>query len=93
MTSSYYGVVRNQVVVLPDDVEITDGTVVEIRVITTAGPADERLSPDSSLAERLVASGLMREVKPPLAKVPEGDRTPIRVAGEPLSETIIRDRR
>lgn len=92
MTWSYAGVVQNGVVPLPDDTPLADGTVVEIRVLIPAGNPSEQLTPDSPLAHRLLASGLMSEIKPPLRSLPEGDRTPIQVEGESLSETIIRER-
>ncbi len=93
MASTYYGVVRGHRIVLPEGTDLEDGTVVEIRVLDSSEGEEDRLSPNSPLAQALVASGLMLEVKPPLTSMPDGDRTPIKVTGEPLSETIIRDRR
>ncbi len=50
------------------------------------GQAEERFK------RKLVQVGLLSEIKIPKAKL-EGNRTPIRVKGKPLSETIIEERR
>jgi hypothetical protein len=42
--------------------------------------------------QKLVELGLLKEVKAP-SGVPEGDRTPIKVKGKPLSQSIIEERR
>lgn len=42
--------------------------------------------------EKLVELGLLGEIKIP-ACVPEGDRTPIKVKGKPLSQSIIEEQR
>lgn len=93
MNETYQGVMKAGVVILTDGGDLADGTAVEVRVVHPPGEGGQRLTPDSPLARRLIASGLMREVKPPLATAPEADRTPIVVVGESLSESIIRDRR
>ena len=49
-------------------------------------------SPDMLLQKRLLAKGLIREIKPPRVNR-IGDFKPIEVKGEPISETIIRERR
>ncbi len=42
----------------------------------------------------LFESGLLSEIKPPRRLIPSHDQfTPISIEGEPLSETIIRERR
>lgn len=43
--------------------------------------------------QRLLAVGLLSEIKQSLRAAPPGDRTPIRVTGKPLSEMIIEERR
>ena len=89
----YRGVVREGKVTLPDDVALPDGTAVEVRTLETplGGDTDEeRLD---RLEQALLASGLMKEFKRPPFPPETGDRTPIRVEGKPLSETIIEDRR
>lgn len=93
MARTYRGVVKDNVIVLSDGVDLEEGTSVEVRVVPSGPDKNERLTPDSPLARRLIESGLMRGVKPPLREAPAADRTLVKVEGEPLSEQIIRDRR
>ena len=60
------------------------------------GPPD--LTPEDlaeqELQRRLVAAGVLSEVKPPRWFTPERERfSPVPIKGEPLSETVIRERR
>jgi hypothetical protein len=62
----------------------------------TAGQLD--LTPEEfaeqELQRRLVAAGLLSEIKPPPRFMPAREPfTPVPIKGEPLSETIIRERR
>ena len=50
-------------------------------------------SPDMLLQKRLFAKGLIREIKPPRVNNEFRDFTPINVIGEPISETVIKERR
>jgi hypothetical protein len=43
--------------------------------------------------QRLLAVGLLSEIKQALKTAPPGDRTPIHVTGKPLSQMIIEERR
>ena len=46
------------------------------------------------MQQRLLAAGLISEVKPPITDLtPYQNRQPIAVEGEPLSEAVIRERR
>ena len=61
-------------------------------------PADASLTPeqqeDQDVQRRLFAAGLVSEIKPPVRVATGTERsTPICIKGEPLSETVIRDRR
>ena len=62
----------------------------------TAGQLDltpEELA-EQELQRRLVAAGLLSEIKPPPRFMPPREPfTPVPIKGEPLSETIIRERR
>jgi hypothetical protein len=78
----YRGVVRNNVVVLDPDVQLTDGLTVEVRVPT------KPLSVEQILRER----GLLQDTKERGAAAPPADRHPISVNGQPLSEQIIAER-
>jgi Arc/MetJ-type ribon-helix-helix transcriptional regulator len=54
--------------------------------------ARKPLSPDE-LNRRLLASGLVRQLPDPAQDIDDDDDPPIVIKGEPLSETIIRERR
>ncbi len=46
------------------------------------------------LQRRLFEAGILSEIKPPRRLMPERERSaPVPIAGEPLSETVIRERR
>ncbi len=58
-----------------------------------AAPDNEgRSQAEDRFKRKLVEVGLLSEIKIPRVKL-DGDRTPIRVKGKPLSETIIEERR
>jgi hypothetical protein len=49
---------------------------------------------DQELQRRLLAAGVISEIKPPHRLLPARERfTPVPITGEPLSETVIRERR
>ena len=49
---------------------------------------------DQELQRRLLAAGIVSEIKPPPRLLPTRERfTPVPIIGEPISETIIRERR
>jgi hypothetical protein len=49
---------------------------------------------EQELQRRLVEAGVLSEIKPPRSLAPAGERfTPVPIKGEPLSETVIRERR
>jgi Arc/MetJ-type ribon-helix-helix transcriptional regulator len=49
---------------------------------------------DQELQRRLLAAGVISEIKPPPRLLPLRERfTPVPITGEPISETIIRERR
>jgi Arc/MetJ-type ribon-helix-helix transcriptional regulator len=49
---------------------------------------------DQELQHRLLAAGILSEIKPPPRLLPSRERfTPVPITGEPISETIIRERR
>jgi hypothetical protein len=51
-------------------------------------------SAEQELQRRLVRAGVLNEVKPPPRFMPAREPfTPVSIEGEPLSETIIRERR
>lgn len=84
----YEGVVKDRVVVLSEDVRLDEGVRVEVRVHEIGKGTSEDL-----YRQRLVQAGIIKEIKRPGLYVLDGDRTPIRVEGTPLSQTIIEERR
>jgi Arc/MetJ-type ribon-helix-helix transcriptional regulator len=49
---------------------------------------------DQDLHRRLLEAGVISEIKPPPRLLPARERfTPVSITGEPISETIIRERR
>lgn len=49
---------------------------------------------EQEVQRRLVEAGVLSEVKPPPRFMPQRERfTPVPIKGEPLSETVIRERR
>jgi hypothetical protein len=49
---------------------------------------------DQDVQRQLFAAGLLNEIKPPIRDLtPYRNRKPVPIQGEPLSETVIRERR
>ena len=88
----YYGVVRSNVVVLPDDLVLADGMTVEVRVPDGPKQGDERQR-EELFKQELVKAGLLTAIKRPLELPRQGERKLLQVKGTPLSETIIEERR
>ncbi|MBI4673450.1 MAG: hypothetical protein HY741_17495 [Chloroflexi bacterium] len=88
----YYGVVKGNTIVMPAGAHLTEGSTVEVRPMVQAPPAkqDEK---EMLFKQRLLAMGLIKEIKMPRRYVLRGNRKPIRVSGKPLSETIVEERR
>lgn len=93
MSKIYRGTVQNKVIVLADGDSLPEGTAVEVRAAVTHPDDMPRIRIPDAVKEELLARGLMLEFKDPPMVEPDGDRTPIEVAGQPLSEMIIEDRR
>ncbi len=89
----YDGVVRNQVVILPPEAQLADGVKVEVRIRPKRGRQIAEITAEEQFRHGLVAAGLLCEAKAPYEAGPIGDRTPVQVAGKPVSETIIEERR
>lgn len=91
--SHYYGRVKGGVIVLPPNVALDEGIIVEIRIATSAQVADADRAVGDAVKQRLLELGLLTEIKDTAAIVPARDRTPITIEGKPLSELIVEDRR
>jgi hypothetical protein len=85
------GVVKGNIVVLPEDVQLPDGQPVEVRTIASVGrqPDDQEVA----FLQTLLEMGLVEEIRRPSPVSPHDDHTPIEVKGRPLSEMIIEERR
>jgi hypothetical protein len=93
----YEGIVKGNVVLLPKEVHLQDGTRVEVTVIPAG--ADEFRSPEAleaaeeAFEQHLLERGLILEIKKPSPLEPMGNRRPIKAKGKPMSQMIIEDRR
>lgn len=89
----YHGIVKDNLVVLPEGVRLEEGLTVEVRTFSQNDTLTEEEQREEQFRDRLVKTGLLRENKRVSTQAPEGDRTPIQVEGKPLSQTIIEERR
>ncbi|HKP52253.1 MAG TPA: hypothetical protein VJ183_06330 [Chloroflexia bacterium] len=89
----YPGTVKGNVIVLPEGVHLEDGTAVEVRALPAEQQQREQEMEDE-FEQHLFEVGLLSEIKPPQpVTLPDGDRTPLKVPGKPLSQMVIEDRR
>ncbi len=90
----YSGIVKHNQILLEGDVQLADGVRVEVR---PQDLVDSDLTPsataEEAFREHLRTAGLLLERPTSMPAHAELDRTPIEVAGEPLSQTIITERR
>ena len=84
----YEGIVKDRVVLLPEDVHLDEGLRVEVRV-----SRPEQESREETFKKRLVEAGLITRIRKPSWPLAEEDRIPIQVKGQPLSEQIVEERR
>lgn len=93
----YHGIVKDNIILLPKEVHLQDGTEVEVTIVPTT--VNGQISPElleaaeEAFKQRLLEKGLLIEIKRPSRTEPEGDRTPIKVKGKPMSRMVIEDRR
>ncbi len=97
----YRGLVKGRVIVLPEGVQLEEGTEVEVRLIPVNGAESEtpkemqatEAEREEAFKQKLVEMGLLRQIKRPPRVEPPGDRTPAKIEGKPLSQIVIEDRR
>lgn len=87
----YQGVVKGNVVLLPEGVQLEEGAEVEVRLLPTEY-RDSEQSAEEGLKQELVRIGLLKRIRRPSGSLLDGDRTPIKIEGT-LSKAIIEDRR
>ncbi len=90
--SVYYGVIKDNRVMLDDDVRLNDGIRVEVR--PQHDDARDMMRVEEIVKERLRAAGVLAP-SPPMAEDEDEDDDfePITVDGEPLSQMLLRERR
>jgi hypothetical protein len=100
MTSSQFNELLNSIAALsPEQMrrlrDELDGKLAALAPVDageTAVTASE--SAYQEVQRRLFDAGLLSEIKPPIRDLaPYRDRQPVPIQGEPLSETVIRERR
>ena len=89
----YYGVVHGRTVTLPDDAELDEGTVVEVHAMAGRHRSLSDVAADLELQYAIMAVGLIREIGPVGTAVSESDPPRLQIAGAPVSETVIAERR
>jgi hypothetical protein len=90
--TTYHGIVKDNAIVLPEGVHLEDGTAVEVRALTVEQQTVQEA--EDTFEQHLFEVGLLSEIKPPPPLTPpDGDRTPLKVPGKPLSQMVIKDRR
>ena len=83
--SIYTGIVKNNQVVLPEDLHLPDG--VEVTIYVPEGNARERIRQD------LRARGLLERSPQPSTFTQQVERRPLDIPGKPVSATLIEERR
>ncbi len=87
----YQGMIKGKVVVLPEEVHLEEGTIVEVRFLLS--PQAQSSQPTESMfKQRLITLNLLTEAKTP-PPISLKARRFIQVKGKPLSQTIIEERR
>lgn len=89
--SVYYGVIRDHVVILPEDAQLADGQRVEVRILDRK--RSKARAAEDAFQKLLLEIGLLSEVRPSATGQSAQGRVLVEVAGKPLSQAIIEDRR
>ena len=87
MLQVYPGRSDGNTIRLPEGVSIPRGSKVEVRVYDPAQGNEDLFQ------QNLLQMGLLSELKSSSTPLPQEDREPISVDGQPLSEMIIEERR
>ena len=89
--SVYYGVIRDRVVVLSGDAPLIEGQRVEVRVLDRKRA---KARPDEDAFQKhLLEIGLLSEARSATRVQATQERKLVEVAGKPLSQIIIEERR
>jgi hypothetical protein len=94
MRKVYRSSVHNGLIRVPDGAALADGIEVDIYCLDAEEDTEALdVSPTEQVKQALLRAGLLTRIARPQPDPPGVDRTPIEVAGEPVSEMIIRERR
>lgn len=86
--SIYYGMVKHNTVIFPDLVQLTEGLRVQVKLLPPQGWSE---SSEEQFERQLLELGLLTEIKSDTTSFAE--RTLAQIAGQPLSEFILEERR
>ncbi len=86
--SIYYGMVKHNTVVFPDLVQLAEGLRVQVKLLPPQGRSE---SSEEQFEQQLLELGLLSEIKSGATSFTE--RTLAQIAGKPLSELILEERR
>jgi hypothetical protein len=89
--TKYQGIVKGNIVLLPEGVQLEEGAKVEVRLLPSEY-RDSEQSAEETFKQELVRIGLLKRIRRPAGYRLNGDRTPIEIEGT-LSKAIIEDRR
>lgn len=88
--SIYYGIVKDNQIILPADTQLAEGATVEVRILQQS---DQQSPTEADFQQQLVDLGLLEHPKIASPTAPLQNQPPIKVEGQPLSQTIIAERR
>lgn len=90
----YRGVVKGNTVVFEEPFDLADGVEVEVRPIVVIGDDADEAAREEAFKQHLVEAGLLDRIRRPQPDPPGMERRPIPIlAGPPVSQTLIEDRR
>jgi hypothetical protein len=89
----YRGIVKDKVIVLTDRTELPEGAEVEVRPLLPPPATPDERAREEAFSRHLLKIGMISSLPTREPDPPGLDRTPIRIDGPPLSQTIIEERR
>ena len=78
---------------LTEPTDLADGSIVEVRPVDPATDEMDEETLEAAFEQYLLEIGFIKAIPTPRPDPPGLDRTPVRVAGRPISEVIIEERR
>jgi hypothetical protein len=90
--SVIYGIVKQNMIQLPEGIELHDGDQVEIRIRSTKRTSTKRQQAETLFKQRLLQLGVLSHLPTPSAST-RAEIDLVVIPGQPLSEQIIAERR